>query len=127
MGHHDFLTYLNEKYTDQELSNIHHYETDLLRDSGGKLIHPKGLRVPSDYSISFLDRGVLRTESKITSFTFLEHETQVNDAKRNINVLRQEYLSVFLENFAEIMEYKPSNQFVRENLKKTENPRLISP
>ena len=51
----------------------------------------------------------------------------MNDAKRNINVLRQEYLSVFLENFAEIMEYKPSKQFVRENLKKTENPRLISP
>ena len=61
MGNQDFLTYLNEKYTDQELSNIHHYETDLIRDSNGKLIQPKGLRVPSDHSISFLDNGVLRT------------------------------------------------------------------
>ena len=69
MGSQDFLTYLNEKYTDQELSNIHHYETDLIRDSNGKLIQPQGLRVPSDHSISFLDNGVLRTESKITSFT----------------------------------------------------------
>ena len=127
MGNQDFLTYLNGKYTDQELSNIHHYETDLLRDSQGKLIQPKGLNVPSDYSISFLDNGVLRTESKITSFTFLEHETNLNDEKRNINILRPEYLTIFLENFAEIMEYKPSKQFVRENLKKTENPRLISP
>ena len=63
MGHHDFLTYLNEKYTDQELSNIHHYETDLIRDSNGKLIQPQGLRVPSDHSISFLDNGMITRHS----------------------------------------------------------------
>ena len=83
--------------------------------------------MPSDYSITFLDNGVLRTESKITSFTFLEHETNVNDNKRNINILRSEYLNFFLESFEEIMEYKPSKQFVTDRLKKTENPRLISP
>jgi len=127
MGNQDFLTYLNGKYTDQELSNIHHYETDLLRDSQGKLIQPKGLNVPGDYSISFLDNGVLRTESKITSFTFLEHETNLNDDKRNINILKPEYLTIFLEDFAEIMEYKPSRQRVSDTLKKTENPRIISP
>ena len=127
MGNQDFLTYLNGKYTAEELANIHHYETDVLRDSRGRLIHPKGLTVPSDYSISFLDNGVLRTESKITSFTFLEHETDLNDAKRNINILRPEFLGLFLENFADIMEYKPSKQFVTSKLKKTENPRLISP
>ena len=127
MGNQDFLTYLNSKYTDQELSNIHHYETDLLRDSQGKLIQPKGLNVPGDYSITFLDNGVLRTESKITSFTFLEHETNLNDEKRNIDILRPEYLTIFLEDFAEIMEYKPSRQRVSDKLKKTENPRIISP
>ena len=127
MGNQDFLTYLNAKYTSEELSNIHHYETDLLRDSSGKLIHPKGLKVPSDYSISFLDNGVLRTESKITSFTFLENETNLNDDKRNINILKSEYLDLFLDDFAEIMDYKQSKQFISKKLKKTENPRLISP
>ena len=127
MGNQDFLTYLNEKYTAEELSNIHHYETKLIRDSSGKLIQPVGLTVPTGHSISFLDNGVLREESSLTSFTFLEHETNVNDNKRNINVLRSEYLNFFLESFEEIMEYKPSKQFVTDSLKKTENPRLISP
>ena len=127
MGNQDFLTYLNEKYTAEELSNIHHYETTLIRDSRGKLIQPAGLTVPAGHSISFLDNGVLREESSLTSFTFLEHETNVNDNKRNINVLRSEYLNFFLESFEEIMEYKPSKQFVTDSLKKTENPRLISP
>ena len=127
MGNQDFLTYLNEKYTAEELSNIHHYETKLIRDSSGKLIQPVGLTVPAGHSISFLDNGVLREESSLTSFTFLEHETNVNDNKRNINVLRSEYLNFFLESFEEIMEYKPSRQFINDKLKKTENPRIISP
>ena len=91
------------------------------------MIQPVGLTVPADHSISFLDNGVLREESSLTSFTFLEHETNVNDNKRNINVLRSEYLNFFLESFEEIMEYKPSKQFVTDSRKKTENPRLISP
>ena len=127
MGPNDFLTYLNSKYTAQQLTNIHHYETKLIRDSNGRLIQPIGLKVPADHSISFLDNGSLRTETSLTSYTFLQHETDLNDEKRNINILRSEYLNLFLEDFAKIMEYRESNQFVSENLKKTENPRVISP
>ena len=127
MGNQDFLTYLNSKYTTQELSNIHHYETEIIRDSRGRLIQPEGLTVPAGHSISFVDNGVLRTESKLKSFTFLDNETNLNDAKRDINVLKKGYLDLFLEDFAEMMEYKPSKQFISKKLKKTENPRLISP
>ena len=127
MGNQDFLTYLNGKYTETELANIHHYETKIIRDSSGTLIQPEGKRVPAGYTINFLDNGTLRSESSLTSFSFLEHETDLNDAKRNINILRPEFLGLFLENFADIMEYKPSKQFVTNKLKKTENPRLISP
>ena len=127
MGNQDFLTYLNAKYTDAELSNIHHYETKIIRDSSGTLIQPEGKTVPAGYTVNFLDNGVLRSESSLTSFSFLEHETNLNDDKRNINILRTEYLGLFLENYADIMEYKPSKQFVTDKLKKTENPRIISP
>ena len=127
MGNQDFLTYLNAKYTEAELANIHHYETKIIRDSNGALIQPEGLTVPAGHSVTFTDNGVYRTESSLTSFSFLEHETDLNDDKRNINILRQEYLSLFLENVSDIMEYKPSKQFVTDSLKKTENPRIISP
>ena len=127
MGSQDFATYINEKYTDQELSNIHHYETEVLRNSRGQLMQPEGLKVPSGHSITFIDNGVLRTESKIKQVTFLEHETNLNDAKRNINILKDEYLTSFLENFNNIMTYQESSQYINDNLKKTENPRLISP
>ena len=127
MSNSDFLEYLNTKYTAEELSNIHHYETKIIRDSRGKLIQPEGLRVPAGHSITFLDRGVLKTESRLTSFTFLENETNLNDAKRQINILRRPYLTLFFENMDEIMEYKESSQYISDSLKKTENPRIISP
>ena len=127
MGNQDFLTYLNGKYTDQELSNIHHYETEILRNSRGQLMQPEDLKVPAGNSITFIDNGVLRTESKIKQITFLEHETNLNDAKRNINILRSESITIFLENFKNIMTYEESSQYINDDLKKTENPRLISP
>ena len=127
MGSQDFLTYLNAKYTEAELSNIHHYETKIIRDSSGTLIQPEGKTVPAGYTVNFLDNGVLRSESSLTSFSFLEHETNLNDNKRNINILKSEYLNFFLEDFSNIMEYKESSQYISDNLKKTENPRIISP
>jgi len=127
MGNQDFLTYLNAKYTAEELSNIHHYETKIIRNSRGQLIQPEGLFVPENHSVSFLDNGVLRTESSLKSVSFLQHETDLNDAKRNINILETDFLNAFLQDFREIMEYKPSRQFVSDSLKKTENPRINSP
>ena len=127
MGQQDFLTYLNEKYTSQQLSNIHHYETKLIRDSSGTLVQPEGLHVDSNYSITFLDNGVSRTESSIKSVTFLEHETNLNDAKRNINILKTDYLDTMLRDIKDIMKYKKSSQFINATLKETENPRIISP
>ena len=127
MGNQDFLTYLNDKYTAQELSNVHHYETEIIRDSKGRLIQPEGLTVPEGQSVSFLDNGVLRTESKIKLFNFLQNEIDLNDAKREINILKERYLALFLEDFGNVMEYKKSSQYVTDSLKKTENPRIISP
>jgi len=127
MGQQDFLTYLNEKYTSEQLSNIHHYETKIIRDSSGTLVQPEGLHVDSNYSITFLDNGVSRTESSITSVTFLQHETNLNDEKRNINILKTDYLDIMLRDIKDIMKYKKSSQFINATLKRTENPRIISP
>ena len=127
MGSQDFLTYLNAKYTAAELTNIHHYETKVIRDAANNLIQPAGIYVDSDHSITYVDRGVTTTKSEITSVTFLEHETNVNDKKRNINILRKELLDTFFRDINNIMVYKESNQFVTDKLKETENPRIISP
>ena len=127
MSQGDLNNYLANKYSSQELSYIHHYETLKILDSFGNLIQPEGIEVQEGYSVTFVDRGVSKTESRLKSFTYLEHEIDVNDKKREIDVLLPEYVEIFLRDIGNIMEYKPSRQFVTKELKKTENPRLISP
>ena len=127
MGNQDFLTYLNAKYTAEELANVHHYETRLINDSKNNLIQPEGLYVQSDHSITYTDRGVTKTEASIKQVTFLEHETNLNDAKRNIDILRPELLDSLFRDMNNMMIYKESTQYITDNLKRTENPRIISP
>ena len=127
MGNQDFLTYLNAKYTAEELTNIHHYETKEITDSRARVIQRKGLYVQSDHSITYLDNGVTKTASEITQVTFLENETNLNDDKREINILKPELLDMLLTDVSDIMTYQKSDQYISDRLKKTENPRIISP
>ena len=127
MGNLDFLTYLHGKYTSEELSNIHHYETKLITDSRERTIQKAGLYVPSDHSITYVDNGVVKTQSQIKQVTFLEHETNLNDDKRQINILKPQLLDMFLSDVSDIMSYQRSDQYITDDLKKTENPRIISP
>ena len=127
MSQNDLQNYLTNKYTTAELSYVHHYETLKIVDSSQKLIQPKGITVEEGHSITFIDSGVSKTESKIEAITYLQHEINLNDQKREINVLQKQYVEIYLRDMTNIMSYKPSKQFVSKNLKKTENPRLISP
>ena len=127
MSQGDLQNYLTNKYTSAQLSYIRHYETLEIVDSYQRLIQPKGLMVEEGHSITFVDRGVSKTESKTKSVSYLEYEIDLNDAKREISVLQPRYVEIYLRDMANIMSYKPSKQFISENLKKTENPRLISP
>ena len=127
MSGRDFLTYLNEKYTSDQLSNVHHYETREIRDSSNTLIQKAGVRVKSDHSVTYLDEGSTITKSSIKTVSYLQHETDLNDAKRNILVLRRDYISTVLRDIGDVMQYKESQQYIDDSLKETENPRIISP
>jgi len=127
MSNQDLFNYLTEKYTDQQLSNIHHYETLKIFDGKNRLIQPEGIFVDSDHSITYLDSGSLQTASKIKSVTYLQHEIDLNDKKRQINVLKPEFIEILIRDNREIMQYQPSQQYITKTLKKTENPRILSP
>ena len=122
--------FLNEKYTPQELVRIHHYETRELRDNKNQLILPAGITVDENFNMEYLSGGQIRSTNSlvdgrpIKAVTFFDHENELNDRKRNINVLKPEFLGVFIKEFERIMKYEKSSQYVNRKLKKTENPRI---
>ena len=130
MTQYDLNMYLDEKYTPEQLIDIHHYETLEFRDGKGRLIVPNGQIVDEDWSLEYFDGLQIRnTDSTIDgrpvkSVSFLEYEVNKNDEKRNINVLRPDMLTLFMKDFERIMKYDRSSQYVDKKLKKTENIRL---
>ena len=122
--------FLADKYTPQELVSIHHYETLELRDSKNQLILPAGLVVDEDFHLEYLSGGQIKSTNSLVqgrpvrAVTFFDYENDLNDQKRTINVLKRDFLGIFIKDFERIMKYDKSSQYVNRKLKRTENPRI---
>ena len=131
MTQNDLSTYINEKYTQKELTYIHHYETIEFRDRNNQLLVPAGKVVDESFTIEYYlggsglrNNGQLKTASPIRSVNNYENEVEINDKKRTINVIKEDVLGLFLKDFNRIMKYDKSSQYVNRKLKKTENIRI---
>lgn len=63
----------------------------------------------------------------LTPVTNYDYEEKIQEERRNIYLLKPQYLSVVLDDIEEIMTYKEgSTQFVSETLKRGDNIRLFS-
>ena len=127
----DFDRYLLDKYDDDYdkiYNGIHHYETVEVKDSNDVVIVREGLEVSSDFSITYYDYFLsgLTTANDITRpVTNYEYEEKVENKKRNIFILKQEYLSVVLDDISQISSYKKgSTEYINRTLKRAENIRL---
>ena len=128
MSQYDFQRNLNNKYDSVQLSQIHHYETKEIRNSDEILLLQKGLWVDSDFTFKYTDRNTgYQSINDVTSVSVFQHETQKNDDKRTIYLLRPEYVSTIMRDMREIMTYTDSSQFVNRKLKKGDNIRIVEP
>ena len=131
LNHQSFYNFLIDKYgSEEEIHGIHHYETQEVRNTAKTIIVPKGLKVPQNYSIEFYDARLesYTTMSNITTeITNYTYENKIEDNKRNIYVLKADYINVILNDMEESMIYKEgSTQYLSETLVRGENIRLYS-
>jgi len=103
-----------------------------IKDSKGKLIMAKDNVVDPDFSITFYDTGLSINVTKSgvearTAVSNYEYETLLNDKKRNIFVLKPEFLQQFLNDFRDLMVYDNSSQFINDNVIQTENTSITLP
>jgi hypothetical protein len=128
----DFDRFVLDKYDDYDTlyNGIHHYETEEVKNSRGVTIVPAGLQVDSSYSVSYYDFFIeqqIATGNISIPITNYEYEEKVENDKRNIFLLKKDYVGIVLNDMEEIMEYKEgSSQYVSETLKRGDNIRLYS-
>ena len=125
-----FETYVLDKYgTLEKLDEIHHYESNEVKDLNGVIIFPKGVRVSAAQSVSYyeqLSEEVITVNPISKAVTNYEYEQKINNDKRNIFLIKPIYLNVVFDDLEEMMEYKEgSTQYVSESLKRADNIRLF--
>ena len=129
MSQENFERFLLDKYeTHETLNNTHHYETIEVKDTLGSIILKEGNWVDSNFSLTYYDNIL---EKQITAdptnkpITNYDYEIKIEDEKRNIFLLKPQYLNIIYDDMDEIMEYKKgSSQYKTETLKTADNIRL---
>ena len=130
LEHTSYYNYLIGKYgSDAALQNIHHYETREIKNSVGKVVVPKGLEVPSTFTITFFDPGLgvqeTVTTEIVTEITNQVYEDKLNDSKRNINLIKPKFIGLVIEEIEKVMKYpKGSTQYVSKKVVRGENIRI---
>ena len=113
------------KYGLTKINEVRHHETTEVKNNRGIVILPKGKVVDDNFKIPNPE-NINAELNPVRGVTHYEYESILNEEKRNIDVLRSEYLQQFLNDIRNEMIYKRSSQFVNDKLAKTENTRVTN-
>ncbi len=116
--------YCESNYTNP-YEETHHYETYEYLDSFGNLVLPGGLIVDEEFYNSAFTFWNGTTVSSVPGYqvckevSVFEHEENLNEKKREIYLLKGEYISEFIDEFKKQNLYKPSSDYISLTEKKT--------
>ena len=125
LSNRDLYNYVNDKYGNS-LNSTKFFETTEVKDSSGRLILPKGKVVDSGFTIPNPTNPSASLNPVVGISNFI-YETRINEEKRNINVLKEENITEFLDDMREIMTYQESSEFVSRRVARTENTNITMP
>ena len=126
-----FQNYLVSKYGSEEnIYAVHHYESDEIKDSVGRVVFPGGLEVPQDIRVDWYDSG-MGEERTSTSFTYAvtnyDYEEKIQNNRRNIYLVKAEYIGLIIDDLERIMPYQQgSTQYVSSSVTRGDNIRLYN-
>jgi hypothetical protein len=79
-----------------------------------------------NFGIEYLNYSsvVEKKTNRFKELTNYEYEVQLNDKKRQILILKSQYLAAFVGDLRNIMKYAPSSQYIDQNTIGSYNPKL---
>lgn len=138
LSNRDLYNYTVKKYGLENINNVHHYETNEIKDSVNRLIMSAGKVVDSDFIISYYDHGIYYTNDStklgagveiLTNVTRAisnyEYEVSENEKKSSIYLLKPGYVQQLLNDMRTGMLYGKSSEYVTDKLARTENTRKL--
>ena len=131
------------------MNEIRHYETYEIKDNLGRQILPPNLIVDEKFKIDGTsskfnttytlisqsgnsqlddkDEFSVETDNIAFPVTNFQHEIELNEKKREIDVLKNGYVQTFINDLRDILKYDRSSKYVSSSLVTTENTNVVNP
>ena len=144
--------YALQKYgSESEMLSTHHYETFEIRDNLDRQILPPKLIVDEEFKIygsrskypsdtrytlraqtgyrqlDDKDEYTVKIDNIAHAVSNLEYETEENNKRREIDVLKTGYLQTFLNDFRDVVRYDKNSSYITSSLVSTENTETVNP
>ena len=117
MNREDLYRYTVKHYG--SVDAISHYESvDIFATTGEKLLN-EGITVNENFQYARPDGTLVPKEECRRAVTNFEVQSAKNEAKRNIYLLREDYVGDFLNEFKRLCRYLPHGEIDAEGNKKT--------
>ena len=101
-------SYMVRKYGENEVDGVHHYVTQEQRNADGRIVLKGDIQVPQDFTYRKYDGTFVPLEELTRPVSNYDYESEINDYKRNVYLLRRDYINQFVEEFEEMVGYLPS-------------------
>lgn len=122
MTEHELYQFMVRKYGEEEVNSVHHYVTQTVKDNYGRVVLKPDIQVPENFTYKKYDGTYVPKEELIRPISNYDYEAENNEYKRNIYLLRKDYLAQFVDEFQQLVEYLPSVETDPEsNSKKSSN------
>ena len=110
MSEQEMYNHMVRKYGADHVESIHHWVTQEIKNTRGDVILRDGFEVPEDFEYRRPDGTLIPREELVRPISNYDYESQLNDYKRGIHVLKPQYIDSFVEEFEKLVEYLPSNE-----------------
>ena len=126
LGDQTVIKIAEEKYgLDGAYSGIHHYETLEYKTPSGTVLQEAGLIVDNNFyqtshqfndDVGFVTVPGIQLSRPVTN---LEYEQQENEKKREIYILREDFVTDFIDEFKRSNKYPESSSYINSRLKES--------
>jgi len=106
----ELYEYIVSTYGESDVERVHHWVTQRIKDTRGRVVLKDGIEVPENFTYKFPDGTTYPKEDTVRPVTVYEVHSEDNEAKRNIYLLKREYLGAFIEEFESLVQYLPNQE-----------------
>ena len=114
MSEDELERYIGSEY-EEDADSVHHWVTQKITDARGRTLVKADRTVPENWTYTRPDGTAIPKDELVRPISVYDYESEKNDQKRNIYLLRKEYINGFVEEFSDLVQYLPNEEVDTES------------